>query len=159
MKKCAIAIALVLLAAAGVFAQVSVAGQTYYYKYVETVDPETGMRKKVDGEDMYITFTKNSCYTSNEKGVAKAYYVLNDALPIHAVIYQGEENNLFVFMYINYLATTDRIYSKNYFYFSKDYKRINYRCIRSKDDNIHIYERADPPKPQDNTPKAPDQLW
>jgi hypothetical protein len=34
MKKTVMAIALVLLATAGVFAQASVAGKTYYYKYV-----------------------------------------------------------------------------------------------------------------------------
>lgn len=60
--KTATAIVLTLLAAAVVYAQVSVAGQTFYYNYVETVNPDTGARSQSNkkGKGAYITFTEDS---------------------------------------------------------------------------------------------------
>jgi len=153
MKKIFLLIGLVLVVVSGVFAQVSVAGQTYYYRYVETVDPATGIRKEdniLKGGGTYITFTMNSCYTSDERGIskfAKLYIVQSPFL------YQGEQNNLYVFMWQNSSGTT------NFMRFSKDYKRMNY-YFESLSSGVTIFERADPPKPDDGKgPQAPTQLW
>jgi len=187
MKKIVMLIGLVLLAVSGVFAQVSVAGQTFYYKYVESVNPDTGM-KYIDknlGDVMfnkltnyfYLTFTQNSCYVSDEKGIvipAKGswsdsgiYGTWNHDGPYK---YQKEENNLLVFMCTVSSRTTgfgSTINGKDqhYLYFSKDYKRINARSYDSDEGKwslrIMIFERADPPQKVDPSkgPEAPKQLW
>jgi len=45
MKKFTILISLVLLAVSGTFAQVSIAGQTLFYKFIEFVDTDTERSK------------------------------------------------------------------------------------------------------------------
>ena len=129
------AIGLMLVLVSGVFAQ---AGQTYYYRYVETVDKSTGVRSRdPERTNLYITFTRNSCYNSNEKGV------INPNAAICA--YQGEKNNLYVYLYKN----TDSFTLYNWYTFSKDYKRLNfnyYVSFRPESENeIHVYERVDQP--------------
>jgi len=191
MKKIFLLIGLVLLAVSGVFAQVSVAGQTFYFKYVNTVDSETGVRSFSSNiKDIYITFTGNSCYTSDEKGIKKKYfdypfdshvneyYEANNA---YVYLYQGEQNNLFVFTW-----KSSYKYSNCYeeqlttLYFSKDYKRMNVRIYYTTDyagdwfitkkafdekkrdnNNVFVFERADPPQKVDPSkgPEAPKQLW
>jgi hypothetical protein len=177
MKKTILIIGLVLLAASGAFAQVSVAGQTFYYKYLYTVDSDTEVRS-TGGNTMwgdrpmpdaiYITFTRNSCYTSDETGISKTYYNISSIVISGAnetFIYQGEQNNMFVFMY----NVRDSYYSyRGYFNFSKDYKRLNIRVElveagygqHGNLKYVYVYERADPPKPQAETgPTGPDRMW
>jgi hypothetical protein len=175
MKKIVVIIALILLAAAGIFAQVSVAGQTLYYKYVETVNTETGVRSKYERENIYLTFTQNSCYESDEKGIAKSFTGSTSESGFHLswrydgpYKYQGEENNMLIFMCTE-TQTGRGIYgnstftSKEYFYFSKDYKRMNKRSYSPSSNSwinsVPIYEQADPPKQGGDKPQAPDQLW
>jgi len=132
MKKIIMLIGLMLFFVSGLFAQ---AGETYYYKYVETVDKETGVRKKNNNDGIYYTFTKNACYQSDEKGIAKdnyAYYIF---------YYRGEKNNLYVFSSSNGLF---------YIYFSKDYKRLNEDYTYF----VCVYEKADPPKKGRDTPDS-----
>jgi len=179
MKKTLIVIALVLLAVSGVFAQVSVEGQTILYKYIETVDPDTGVRSTnrnfwsgINDQvptEIYITFTKNGCYTSDEKGNKKYYH---DGIHVDGNAlynYQGEQNNMFVFNAYNKssgnLHGSVFTYEKTIFlYFSKDYKRINLRnsqIIDGKEgylNRIFIYERFFPPRPVE-PPKPPTQMW
>jgi hypothetical protein len=184
MKKTAIAIALVLLAVSGLFAQISVAGQTYYYKYVQTVDPYTGMKSddqninvgwkfssKYVPDDMYITFTGNSCYTSDDKGISKMYDQITP-LRGHLFIkyntpyyYQGEHDNVLVFLAYAKEGSTAGLY---YLYFTKDYKRINFNASLIIDmagygemfkKNVYVYEQADPPKKRDPRPTAPLRTW
>jgi hypothetical protein len=178
MKKTVMFVVLILLAISGVFAQVSVAGQTFYYKYVESVDAETGVRSIIRGgnDDMYITFTANSCYTSDEKGIVKP--IFDDDVQ-HGVRwstrgdgilkFQGESNNLYVF-FGNYTETISGFSRTNvnklqrYFYFSKDYKRMNIRHYDESNgkwySNIAIYERIEAKKEEpQKAPEAPKQLW
>jgi hypothetical protein len=183
MKKTAIAIALVLLAVSGVFAQFCATGQTYYYKYVQTVDPYTGMSSNDQNinagwkfnnryvpDDMYITFTGNTCYTSDYKGISKLYdqitplnghLFMNYNTPYY---YQGELNNILVFLAYAKESSTAGVY---YLYFSKDFKRINFKASLIIDmdgygemfkKNIYIYEQADPPKKEEPKPTAPTAL-
>jgi hypothetical protein len=185
MKKIVMLISLVLLAVSGVFAQVSLAGQTYYYKYVETVDPDTGVRKKDKVENMYLTFTQNSCYLSDEKGIAKpnretktdsfeGMYTIFTTDYDGPYKYQGEQNNLLVFIrsssergQTTFNGSTSSSTWKNqyYLYFSKDYKRVNWRVFDVGGSKwysyLYIFERADPPQKVDPSkgPEAPKQLW
>ena len=119
MKKTAILAGLLFAVMSGVFGQVSVAGQTYYYKYVETVDSETGVRRQDNSIEpgipasVYITFTSNSCYFSNASGQKESsdptdYTTLIGDDPSNIAIisltgngvysYRGEENNLYAFV-------------------------------------------------------------
>jgi hypothetical protein len=167
MKKTMMAIGLVVLAAA-LYAQVSVAGQTLHYSYVFTVDSETevrsiypmGYRLLDNGSDYakndYITFTRNACYQSDSNGIQYGR---------DTYTYQGEQNNMLVFSRFNPTGFKNEYY----LYFSKDYKRLNYRAINSnayieqdKVDNrlIHVYEQSAPPTPQQQTgPAGPDRMW
>jgi hypothetical protein len=142
MKKIVMFIGLLAIAVSTVFGQVSVEGKTYYYKYVETVDSDTGVRSKGSDKGMYITFTRNSCYESDEKGIKKGSRVYN---------YQKEENNRFTFLYRDLQYGQLTVHSTTYVYgpygmmpkptsdttkvvtrdyrqflsFSKDYKKIS----------------------------------
>jgi len=158
MKNLMMLSGMMLLVASSVFGQV---GETWYYKYVETVDDETGVRRKdpsEEGKEFYITFTKNSSYESDEKGriLEKSTWIFQ---------YQGEQNEMFVYVY-----AFNNINSYSYHFFSKDYKRMNSRMFYGKYDgswfepartkeewskNIYVYERTDPPKKA----KAPDRLY
>jgi len=180
MKKFLMAVGLMLMLVSAVFAQ------TYYYQYVETVNAETGVRSKgkVDYESMYITITKNGCYLSDEKGIQ----ITSGTFGGKSFTYKGEQNNLYTFLY-NDTSTVSGTMQANpnfatgtwsfdtptyvvdkkdyYFYFSKDYKRINYRIYyptfnsekgkRSTaywDNSVLIYERAEPPRSPDKGPST-----
>jgi hypothetical protein len=167
MKKTAILTGLLFAVMSGVFGQVSVAGQTYYYKYVEEVDDSTGVRKKYTSRpNIYITFTKTGCYNSDDKGHEKEH-TENDGSNYYfypwnyktLYQYQGEKNNLFVFMLHHRTSTRTPlplpVNEQVYYYFSKDYKRLNmrqyylerlYSSESAWGDTIFIYERADTPK-------------
>jgi len=180
MKKFLMVIGLMLVLAAGAFAQ------TYYYKYVETVNAETGVRSKgkVDYESMYITITKNGCYFSDEKGIQ----INSGTLGGKVFTYKGEQNNLFTFLYNDtstisgefqatpnfstgtwsFGAPSYVVDKKDYYlYFSKDYKRINYRIYYPRfdsekgkrstaywDNTVIIYEQAEPPQSPDKGPST-----
>ena len=177
MKKTMMTIGLVVLAAA-LYAQVSVAGQTLHYSYVFTVDSETevrnitamGSRFMDNGGDYakydYITFTRNACYRSDSNGIQ---YIRNETYT-----YQGERNNMLVF----YREVVDSYGKYEYYlYFSKDYKRLNYNLtantterfssIRKPGESeiennrrIQVYEQSAPPAPQQQTgPTGPDRMW
>ena len=173
---------LILLVASGVLGQT---GETWYYKYIETVDASTDVRSKDKTENIYLTFTRNSCYESDEKGIAiKGIY--DNKSKIYN--YQGIQNDLYVFMYHDYFdaaaeanalvksfglptmppqITTN---TKYYLYFSKDYKRINKKTYYGKTDGgwymesrknedwsdiVYVFEKTDPPKKE----KAPNFLY
>jgi len=155
MKKMVMIIGLMLVLVTGVFAQVTIAGKTYYYRYVETVNPNNGVRSKEGDKGMYITFTGNSCYISDEKGIkTKDGYVC---------IYQGEQNNLLVFICkFNNVSNSmypelDRHFDETWTYtYSKDYKRINIRyqgwLSGFKGTEIQVWEQANPPSPSSKSP-------
>jgi len=146
MKKFLMAVGLMLVLSSAVFAQ---AGKTNYYRYVETVNTETGVRSKGRDHGMYITFTRNSCYESDEKGVRTK---LSDGSPSQVYTYEGEHNNLHVYRYLFKIGSVDFF---NWTYtFSKDYKRVNYNMItNSSSSGISVYELADPPS------KGPDVFY
>jgi hypothetical protein len=117
MKKFVMAVVLILALVSGVFAQVTVAGQTFYYKEVEQYHAVTGVRSKATGSiDSFITFTNNTCYRSDVKGNRKATGGDN-------YTYQGERNNAYIFT-----ASVNEEYLKTtwMYIFSKDYKRADF---------------------------------
>jgi len=141
MKKTVILIGLVLLAVSGTFAQVSVAGKTYYYKYVATEDSGTGVRSKGSDRGFYLTFTTNACYESDAKGIKTGLvynYQKDDGSRINFLyrdIEYGEfntVNNAPVYTpYGSYQGTSinsQKVITKDYqkfFSFSKDYKKFS----------------------------------
>jgi len=162
--------------------QVSAAGQTFYYKYVETGDANTGVRSFDNSiRGVYITFTRNSCYISNEKGMKSSYFIFGTEIPgadrgdnAYVYTYQGEQNNMLVFTWRStrsyYNGTAVNVTT---IYFSKDYKRINLRRNYSGagadspgyghyNNRVYIFEQAEPPQPEPPKPvgpQPPDQLW
>ncbi|MDR1574798.1 MAG: YdgA family protein, partial [Treponema sp.] len=113
MKKSVMAIGLIVLAVSGVFAQVSVAGQTYYYRYVETVNTDTGVRSKnsrivYSVEFFYITFTRNSCYLSDEKGIQ-----VSDVFNNRIFSYREERENMYVFTWYGKILGENSQYTFN----------------------------------------------
>ena len=189
MKKMMIAIGLVVVAAALYAQQVpsDLAGKTYYYRYVQTVDPRTEVRSLnrliwARGTDqtpteVYLTFTRDGCFTSDEKGVSKYTSYIGFTQPgtsntFIPYSYQGEQNNMLVFRiyYNNTSYGVGGIYTR-YLSFSKDYKRMNFSAshvsVNTGDDgefivqNIFVYEQANPsqPAPQPATPAGPDRMW
>jgi len=167
MKKTLMLIGLIFVLAAGVFAQVTVEGKTYYYKYVESVDPKTGVKSNKKSPNIYITFTKNSCYESDEKGILKTYKVDGQPYPVYT--YQGEQDNHYVFEWIQEKrvvtspsgstidvgAIFDSINgtTNNYFkfIFSKDYKRINKSTSYRDEASVGIYVLDTPPSKAPST--------
>jgi len=147
MKKTVFVIGLLLAVVCGVFAQVSVAGKTYYYKYVETVNTVTGVKTNRNNNAIYITFTSNGCYESNEKGIqtGKTYS------------YQGEQNSRYAFLNRNIeygydfslnpygvgghmvLNNKNKIIGDHqyFLYFAKDYKRINKRTFHGRTEDAY----------------------
>jgi len=155
MKKFLFLIGFVFVLATEVFAQ---AGQTYYYRYIETIDTSTGVRTKGSPggfyvkESMYITFTRNSCYESDERGIQAKNR--NTGALENVLAYQGEQNNLYIY---KFLYESLGMSMSQTFTFSKDYKRLNVNNISPFFPNIqkevNIYEKADPPS------KAPSTLY
>jgi hypothetical protein len=157
MKKTVLMIGLLVAVTAGVFAQISVAGQEIKYKLVAITDAINGKVNYNVGERITtITFTANSCNGVSTKG---------------PFIYQGEQNNMFVFKY-TYDWGNGAIEEETMF-FSKDFRQLTIRWFYSdryftyhrrfesdfslsilKDMNrqIDVYERVDPPK-------APDRMY
>jgi len=164
MKKILMAVGLMLVLVSGVFAQ---AGKTNFYQYVETVDADTGVREKQKMGNVYFTFTNNSCYVSDERGIKNDN---NGVMGAGPYVYQGEQNNMYVYVYkttvftgrmqgFNWVYDPDE---DNYLYFSKDFKRFNLRSysygnglIKTKgwSSLIFVYQQADSPS------KAPSTLY
>ncbi|MDR2743097.1 MAG: hypothetical protein LBB98_13225 [Treponema sp.] len=187
MKKTAMVIGLIVLAVSGVYAQVSVAGQTVRYKYVATITKETGVRSNNRNFSdwwsadsiMYITFTSNSCYESDDKGIAKGqrkgrlfkdssdYGIgMMDEHYSGTYRYQREQNNLFTFMeevtieinsmtIVNPFPQRSQEKEKRYINFSKDYKVLNI----DRGATVFVYNREDPKPPEAPKPQPPVQLW
>ena len=184
MKKIIMLIILMLIVVSGLFGQV---GKTYYYKYVETVNTDTGVKskgssyaysrgssknesdkikKKIEKDNgVYITFTNNSCYFSDSNGMVvkdspggynffrnMVFEIYNGSRVVFS--YYGERNNLYVFVakysrtdaYNAYYRPTT--YYEDYLYFSKDYKRFNYKETEDGNDSkrIEVHEKATPPE-------------
>ena len=181
MKKAMMAIGLVVVAAA-LYAQVSVAGQTFYYKYVQTVNPQTEVRslsREIDArsnvsteipEGLYITFTRNGCYPSDEKGLSKGYGGI-DSGPYESV-QGGAASASYTFKYYNNNSNYG-IEITEFLIFSVDYKRMNFNASFKSSthaalgmspelylQNVYVYEQSAPPQPQQETGSAGlDRMW
>jgi len=185
MKKTVMVVGLVLLAVSGVFAQVIASGQTVRYNFVAKINKETGVRsndRKISdwwslASVMYITFTNNSCYDSDSKGMAignrkerlaQDYsfgsFVMDESFN-GTYRFQGEQNNLFTFMeevttvtimatYTNPFPSQSTTKSKVYMNFSKDYKVLNI----DRGTTVYVYNR-DEPKPPEPEKKPDIKLW
>jgi hypothetical protein len=133
------------------------AGETWYYRYVETVAADTGVRTRTPDywwtKNMYVTFTRNSCYVSNDDGQQIDDATSQDFIPpglssgTRAVYqYQGEQNDRYAFMYHGRHSTQignifNPVYAvstnqQHYWYFSKDYNRLNMRIYYMQTDTF-----------------------
>ncbi len=140
-------------------------GQTYYYKYVYSVDKNTGVKSRAEAfvkeGGLYITFTNgnNYCYRSDKDGFKTQFG--GDTYK-----YIGSDNGRLTYYFS--LRDTGNPFMKNYpkcyYYFSSNYSRLNIwsDCsdmnlgTNSNVSMILVYERASAPEQRSN---APDQLW
>lgn len=159
MKKLLILLSILMLCSVGASAQ------TYTYKYLFSVEKDTGVKKKhfKEGHKRYITFTngKSFCYNSDQNGVKKAQTSFG-FLPIEgANEYHYDSNNNGIRLYKcitrsytisaygNKQIVTETVY---YYNFSSDYERLN---EQSPDwDLVHVFERID-----NKQPETPTTLW
>ena len=152
--------------------------QTVLYEYVETVNPNTGVRSfdsQIPGEE-YITFTNSICYVSDEKGHRRKSFILE---------YKGKDNNILTFYGIvgnvggtsmdDIAERSVDLFMYNYHYkkknsnagvyvvfqFSEDYQRLNMyfperpNSLSSSGSNIFVYKRVS----KSERSKAPQQLY
>lgn len=136
--------------------------QTYRYKYLYSINPQSGIKEQFfrDGLTIYITFSNNmmNAYRSDAYGIKEEYQ------PIVFVpgIYQKGWNEYRYKEYMNghqYESTfiqyqiqfggNKKIVSTDFYWmkFSPDYERLNMQNTYGKDSdkisNIHVYERMD----------------
>jgi len=123
MKK--ILLLLVLISASCI----SVLSQTYYYKWIETVD-KNGVRTKREG-GYYVTFTEKLCYFSDEKGYKDEHFSSG------VYYYKGIKDNLRIY------EATYNIGGNDVLYVSLDYERLN---LVNEFDDTHVFVKSDAPK-------------
>lgn len=138
----------------------TVSAQTYYYKFLYAVNPETGEKTKEYG-DVYVTFSNNkkTCYESDENGYAKRDTEYNHLRPSRYSAAMAECSSDGIFRYFSnsndvityrleytvyfgmYNIFTTRVSEKHYRYlnFSKDLSRLN---IVYGDTKIVVAERT-----------------
>lgn len=104
----------------------SISAKTYYYKYIESVDYNgvKSIRWK-KGYGIYITFTDNGCYESDENGCRKTFQTFLGTNYANFYQYIGKKNNINTFMYKDPNPYNTHI---SYYYFSSDYNRLNEPC-------------------------------
>lgn len=126
----------------------AVMGQTYYYKGVYSVKKQTGMKSE-SGGGVYITFTDEGCYFSDENGNNKRGFFFK---------YYGKSDKTVVYRAWSFDAVNQQLFGDGNRWesikmiFSLDHTRMNY-------DNellswIDVYERANP-----EDVDVPDQLY
>lgn len=155
---------LVLLFFLAFFAELTAYAQTYYYKYLNSVNPN-GVKIKTDnfyrGKDIYMTFVNNynilAPFTDKE-GVSMDFYCKYIGNQNNILSYKGFFNNspsgygasLGVYGLIGGSNPTD--IGNILFYFSSNYDRLN---IKMPNGLIHVLERRISPEDE----KAPDSLY
>lgn len=150
MKRLLLSVCILVLGL-GVFGQT-----TRYYKCIERVD-ENGMKEKGNG-GMYITFTSTGCYESDENGNRKyinygPYNIGNHMAYFYA--YQGTKNDIHIYFY----GVPDLIYGgymfKYYYYFSKDFTRMNEPHTFNGKTKTDVYVLSTPPEKKE----TPQELY
>lgn len=153
MKKLLMISALLLVGA------LSVCAQTYYYKYICTVD-ENGVRSKSGDYSKYLTFTNNKgvVYESDRNGNALTQKSFVDYHEYQCIYnYIGSENGILKYKqkdvtYIDILGKTKTHKGTTILLFSSDYKRLN---MRISSNCTIVLELVNPSEKDD----APTQLY
>ncbi|MBQ5844092.1 MAG: hypothetical protein IIW52_04470 [Alistipes sp.] len=143
------------------------AAQTYCYKYLYTVNSDTGEKSMggLKAHNIYITFTnnKNYCYESDKNGIKKEW---QDPVYISGIFKEGanqfyytsSNNGMFTYRCVmktcQHTFNGKNVISETIFFktFSRDYKRLN---SKNKDyPNVRVYERV-----ENNQNDMPTQMW
>ena len=134
MKKLLIALLVVMTG-------LTAAAQTYAYKSLFFVNPNTGVREQATTVVNYFTFTNNKqyCYPSDANGIKQGGGVYQ---------YKGEKNGAYYYE----LAEKTMLSGFKWLTFSTDFKRLNQDYVGGK---VRVLEYvADP-----NTANAPSQMY
>lgn len=137
---------------------ISTSAQTYYYKYLNTVN-SNGMKTKMDnffgGEDIFMTFVNNGSVLvpfTDENGISKGGVYCNYIGSGNSIItYKGFVGDnaaargyaLGLCLRLNLISSKMGDETKIKFHFSSDYSRLN---IESPSGIIHVLERRVNPK-------------
>ena len=134
----------------------SVSAQTYYYKYLYQIDPQTGMKNNPGNGStgVYITFTngKSACYESDKNGILKRppnTFGGDDRILVYN--YAGLQNGMYIFVQtkieFGYGLSVGGSSTRT---FSQDYSRMNlhFGGYFSIPPGINVYERSTPPEEQ-----------
>ena len=145
---------------------VSMSAQTYYYKYLYTVDKESGVKKsKGSGWGEYYTFTnnKNHCYKSDKEGnisYVKGYNLDANSIMERITVYNYESTQNGMHIYRQTKVETGgygfiprNVWGGTGIYtFSNDFSRMN---ISGSGNDVKVYERSTPNEEQ----STPSQLY
>lgn len=139
--------------------------QTYYYKYLYTVNKQTGAKSSPgDGKTgMYITFTNNksNCYHSDKNGNVykpnRGPYAPATDERMEIYNYESSNNGILVYRQTKVeLGFGMAAGGWGTYSFSSDYNRMNSNlAMYDLANDIKVYERSTPPEQQ----TAPQQLY
>ncbi len=153
---------------------INVSAQTYCYKYLYTIDKETGVKSKDLMEHrVFYTFNngKNNCYKSDEKGIKVKFEDPRPRIPGHWTTGWNEYKKISVNSgIITYQATIFRHWyeflgpekteeeSRYYLLFSADYTRLNSYFVSAyhgESNKVKVYEKVAMPGQE----APPSQMW
>lgn len=154
MKKTLVFLAVLMLCCVGVSAQ------THTYKYLFTVNTDTGVKSKTFGDSyrVYVTFTNNKrlCYQSDQNGVRMSDIISRgegyneyhyESIANGILSYKSTEVNYAIYFGKKVPVGKPIIVYMN---FSTDYERLNWIVGTY----AHVYERVD-----NKQPDTPSTLW
>ena len=124
--------------------------QTYYYKYLYTVDKNSGMKSNYERPGKYLTFTNDRrvLYESDKNGISKSRY---------AYRYAGSTNGMYVFKEESEQNMFGQLGGWGTYSFSTDYQRMNFNTTITDGtkNEVHVYELGQEPEIQN----APNVLY
>lgn len=144
----------------------SVSAQTYYYKYLYTVDKQSGVKKNPgSGWGQYFTFTNNKahCYKSDKDGnisYVKGWNADANSIMERITVYNfiRTQNGMHIYQQTKVETGGYNFIPKNTwggtgtYTFSSDFSRLN---IGGAGNDVEVYERSTPKEEQ----SAPTQLY
>lgn len=140
----------------------SVSAQTYYYKYLYSVDENGVKSQKMNPHKKYYTFSNNkgTVYESDKDG-----NLIKLGTPLHVKAstetrtfeYIGRENSIFKYKLKDYTeftwgGVTNKVEGNQWLLFSTDFTRMNHKWLSN---SVDVYERVTEPEKQG----VPTQLY
>lgn len=158
---------LLMISALFLVGALSVSAQTYYYKYLFTVDKQTGVKKSPGSGSTgdYFTFTndKAHCYKSDKNGnisYVKGWNLDANSIMERISVYNfvRTQNGMHIYQQTEVVTGGYNFIPKNTwggtgtYTFSSDFSRLN---VGGSGNDVQVYERSSSPDEQ----QTPTQLY